>query len=106
MASVRVKIRGDEVETTADTASETLPANTVENGDSFNTDELDTGVTKSTAGLGMGEYSENPTSAEVPEPETYAETDAEGKNLTEPAQTVPTVEKGLSASEYGQIADE
>lgn len=99
------KNRGDEVETTIDTASETLPANTVENGDSFNTDELDTGVTKSTAGLGMGAYSENPTSAEVPVPETYSETDAEGKNLTEPVQTVPTVEKGLSESEYGQIAE-
>ena len=99
------KNRGEEVETALDTALETPPANTVENGDSFNTDELDTGVTKSTAGLGMGAYSENPTSAEVPEPETYSETDAEGKNLTEPVQTVPTVEKGLSESEYGKIAE-
>jgi len=90
----------DSAETTVASEAETLPANTVENGDSFNTDELDTGVIKSTAGLGMGAYSENPTSAEVPEPETYAETDADGKNLTEPAQTVPTVEQGLSASEY------
>jgi hypothetical protein len=77
-------------------------------GDGFNTDELDTGVrkeSKSTAGLGMGAYDETEASTEASEPETYAETDAEGKNLTEPAQTIPTVEQGLSASEYGQIAE-
>lgn len=77
-------------------------------GDGFNTDELDTGVkkeSKSTAGLGMGAYDETEASTEVSEPETYAETDADGKNLTEPAQTIPTVEQGLSASEYGKIAE-
>ena len=77
-------------------------------GDGFNTDELDTGVqkeSKSTAGLGMGAYDETEESTEASEPETYAETDADGKNLTEPAQTIPTVEQGLSASEYGQIAE-
>lgn len=100
-----IKDSKDSADNTAYSASETLPANTVENGDSFNTDELDTGVIKSTAGLGMGAYRENPTSTEVPEPETYAETDTEGKNLTEPVQTVPTVEKGLSESEYGKIAE-
>lgn len=78
------------------------------NGDEFNTDELDTGVkkeSKSTAGLGAGAYDETEASTEASEPETYAETDADGKNLTEPAQTIPTVEQGLSASEYGQIAE-
>ena len=77
-------------------------------GDGFNTDELDTGVkkeSKSTAGLGMGAYDETEASTEASAPETYAETDADGKNLTEPAQTIPTVEQGLSASEYGQIAE-
>lgn len=77
-------------------------------GDGFNTDELDTGVqkeSKSTAGLGMGAYDETEASTESSEPETYAETGAEGKNLTEPAQTIPTVEQGLSASEYGKIAE-
>ena len=77
-------------------------------GDGFNTDELDTGVkkeSKSTAGLGMGAYDETEASTEASEPETYAETDADGKNLTEPAQTIPTVERGLSASEYGKIAE-
>lgn len=77
-------------------------------GDGFNTDELDTGVqkeSKSTAGLGMGAYDETEASTEASEPETYAETGADGKNLTEPAQTIPTVEQGLSASEYGQIAE-
>ena len=76
--------------------------------DGFNTDELDTGVkkeSKSTAGLGMGAYDETEASTEASEPETYVETDADGKNLTEPAQTIPTVEQGLSASEYGQIAE-
>ena len=77
-------------------------------GDGFNTDELDTGVkkeSKSTAGLGMGAYDETEASTEASEPETYAETDADSKNLTEPAQTIPTVEQGLSASEYGKIAE-
>ena len=77
-------------------------------GDGFNTDELDTRVkkeSKSTAGLGMGAYDETEASTEASEPETYAETDADGKNLTEPAQTIPTVEQGLSASEYGKIAE-
>lgn len=77
-------------------------------GDDFNTDEIDTGVkkeSKSTAGLGMGAYDETEASTEASEPETYAETGADGKNLTEPAQTIPTVEQGLSASEYGKIAE-
>lgn len=78
-----------------------------ESGDSFNTDDLDTGIAKegkSTGGLAHG-VDETEASTEASEPETYAETDAEGKNLTEPAQTIPTVEQGLSASEYGQIAE-
>ena len=73
-----------------------------ESGDSFNTDDLDTGIAKegrSTGGLAHG-VDETEASTEASEPETYAETDAEGKNLTEPAQTIPTVEQGLSASEY------
>ena len=53
----------------------------------------------------MGAYDETEASTEAPEPETYTETGADGKNLTEPAQTIPTVEQGLSASEYGQIAE-
>lgn len=81
--------------------------NAVESGDSFNTDDLDTGIAKegrSTGGLAHG-VDETEASTEASEPETYAETDAEGKNLTEPAQTIPTVAQGLSASEYGQIAE-
>lgn len=99
--------KGDVVtKSSAEHSSEVL-TETVE-GDSFNTDELDTGVqkeSKSTAGLGMGAYDETEASTEASEPETYAETDADGKNLLEPAQTIPTVEQGLSASEYGQIAE-
>jgi len=78
-----------------------------ESGDSFNTDDLDTGIAKegrSTGGLAHG-VDETEASTEASEPETYAETDADGKNLTEPAQIIPTVEQGLSASEYGQIAE-
>lgn len=90
------------VEQSSDALTETIE------GDGFNTDELDTGVkkeSKSTAGLGLGAYDETEASTEASEPETYAETGADGKNLTEPAQTIPTVEQGLSASEYGQIAE-
>jgi hypothetical protein len=66
---------------------------------------LDTGVRKeekSNAGLGMGAYSETRASEEgSDEPETLAETDADGKNLTEPATSVPTIARDLSESEYG-----
>lgn len=95
------------VESSTPTKSNTKDESTVESGDSFNTDDLDTGIAKegrSTGGLAHG-VDETEASTEVSEPETYAETDAEGKNLTEPAQTIPTVEQGLSASEYGQIAE-
>ena len=74
-------------------------------GDGFNTNELDAGVQKeekSNAGLGMGAYSESRASEEGnSEPETLAETDADGKNLTEPATSVPTIARDLSESEYG-----
>lgn len=93
------------VVSTSSTASSALSEE--ESGDSFNTDDLDTGIAKegrSTGGLAHG-VDETEASTEASEPETYAETDADGKNLTEPAQTIPTVEQGLSASEYGQIAE-
>lgn len=99
--------KGDAVTKSSVEQSSEVLTETVE-GDGFNTDELDTGVqkeSKSTAGLGMGAYDETEASTEASETETYAETDADGKNLTEPAQTIPTVEQGLSASEYGQIAE-
>lgn len=74
-------------------------------GDGFNTNELDAGVQKeekSSAGLGMGAYSESRASEEAStEPETLAETDAEGKNLIAPATSIPTVARDLSESEYG-----
>lgn len=76
-------------------------------GDGFNTNELDAGVKKeekSNAGLGMGAYSESGASEEAStEPETLAETDAEGKNLTAPATSIPTVARDLSESEYGDV---
>jgi len=99
--------KGDAVTKSSVEQSSEVLTETVE-GDGFNTDELDTGVqkeSKSTAGLGMGAYDETEASTEASAPETYAETDADGKNLTEPAQNIPTVEQGLSASEYGQIAE-
>lgn len=95
------------VENATHTKSNPSDESAIESGDSFNTDDLDTGIAKegrSTGGLAHG-VDETEASTEVSEPETYAETDAEGKNLTEPAQTIPTVEQGLSASEYGQIAE-
>lgn len=95
------------VENSTPAKSNTKDESTVESGDSFNTDDLDTGIAKegrSTGGLAHG-VDETEASTEASEPETYAETDADGKNLTEPAQTIPTVEQGLSASEYGQIAE-
>lgn len=76
-------------------------------GDGFNTNELDAGVKKeekSNAGLGMGAYSESGASEEAStEPETLAETDAEGKNLTAHATSIPTVARDLSESEYGDV---
>ena len=95
------------VENATPTKSNLRDESAIESGDSFNTDDLDTGIAKegrSTGGLAHG-VDETEASTEASEPETYAETDAEGKNLTEPAQTIPTVEQGLSASEYGQIAE-
>lgn len=78
-------------------------------GDGFNTNELDAGVQKeekSNAGLGMGAYSEAPASTEGDtEPETLAETDADGKNVTVPVETAPTVARDLSASEYGAVVE-
>lgn len=78
-------------------------------GDGFNTNELDTGVQKeekSNAGLGMGAYSEAPVSTEgATETETLAETDADGKNVTVPVETAPTVARDLSASEYGAVVE-
>ena len=70
----------------------------LETGDGFNTDDLDTGVVHRAD-------EEAAASSESSVQETYAETDADGKNLTEPAQTIPTVETGLSESQYGQIAE-
>lgn len=95
------------VENATPTKSNPSNESAIESGDSFNTDDLDTGIAKegrSTGGLAHG-VDETEASTEASEPETYAETDADGKNLTEPAQTIPTVEQGLSASEYGQIAE-
>ena len=74
-------------------------------GDGFNTNELDTGVQKeekSNAGLGMGAYSEAPASTEG---DTEQETDADGKNVTVPVETAPTVARDLSASEYGAVVE-
>lgn len=95
------------VENATPTKSNPSNESAIESGDSFNTDDLDTGIAKegrSTGGLAHG-VDETEASTEASESETYAETDADGKNLTEPAQTIPTVEQGLSASEYGQIAE-
>ena len=89
-------------ETSTATKATTNGESTVESGDSFNTDDLDTGIAKeghSTGGLAHG-VDETEASTEASEPETYAEIGANGKNLTEPAQTISTVEQGLSASEY------
>lgn len=80
----------------------------LETGDGFNTDDLDTGVVKESkaqGGLAHRADEEATASSESSVQETYAETDADGKNLTEPAQTIPTVETGLSESQYGQIAE-
>jgi len=80
----------------------------LETGDGFNTDDLDTGVVKESkaqGGLAHRADEEAAASSESSVQETYAETDADGKNLTEPAQTIPTVETGLSESQYGQIAE-
>lgn len=74
-------------------------------GDGFNTNELDAGVQKeekSNAGLGMGAYSEAPASTEG---DTEPETDADGKNVTVPVETAPTVARDLSASEYGAVVE-
>lgn len=74
-------------------------------GDGFNTNELDAGVQKeekSNAGLGMGAYSEAPASTEG---DTEQETDADGKNVTVPVETAPTVARDLSASEYGAVVE-
>ena len=95
------------VENATPTKSNPKDESAIESGDSFNTDDLDTGIAKegrSTGGLAHG-VDETEASTEASEPETYAETDADGKNLTEPAQTIPTVAQGLSESEYGQIAE-
>ena len=80
----------------------------LETGDGFNTDDLGTGVVKESkaqGGLAHRADEEAAASSESSVQETYAETDADGKNLTEPAQTIPTVETGLSESQYGQIAE-
>jgi hypothetical protein len=80
----------------------------IETGDGFNTDDLDAGVVKESkaqGGLAHRADEEVAASSESSVQETYAETDADGKNLTEPAQTIPTVETGLSESQYGQIAE-
>lgn len=78
-------------------------------GDGFNTDELDTGVQKEsklTAGLGMGGYDETEASTEASEPETYAETDADGKNLTEPAQIANSNASDLSEKAQKKVTEE
>lgn len=98
---------------TKSTATESTVSNKesereLETGDGFNTDDLDAGVVKESkaqGGLAHLADEEAEVSSESSEPETYAETDADGKNLTEPAQTIPTVETGLSESQYGQIAE-
>ena len=80
----------------------------IETGDGFNTDDLDAGVVKESkaqGGLAHRADEEVAASSESSVQETYAETDADGKNLTEPAPTIPTVETGLSESQYGQIAE-
>jgi membrane protein len=69
-----------------------------ESGDSFNTDDLDTGIAKegrSTGGLAHG-VDETEASTEASEPETYAEKDADGRNLTEPAQISNVVATDVS----------
>lgn len=79
-----------------------------ESGDSFNTDDLDTGIDKegrSTGGLAHG-VDETETSTEASEPETYAETDAEGKNLTEPAQIANSDTTNLSEKDQKKVTEE
>lgn len=103
----RESVQSTSVESSAISTNTQSNESVEESGDSFNTDDLDTGIAKegrSTGGLAHG-VDETEASTEASEPETYAETGADGKNLTEPAQTIPTVEQGLSASEYGQIAE-
>lgn len=103
----RESVQSTSVESSAVSTNTQSNESVEESGDSFNTDDLDTGLAKegrSTGGLAHG-VDETEASTEASEPETYAETGADGKNLTEPAQTIPTVEQGLSASEYGQIAE-
>lgn len=103
----RESVQSTSVESSAVSTNTQSNESVEESGDSFNTDDLDTGIAKegrSTGGLAHG-VDETEASTEASEPETYAETGADGKNLTEPAQTIPTVEQGLSASEYGQIAE-
>lgn len=80
----------------------------VESGDSFNTDDLDTGIAKegrSTGGLAHG-VDETEASIEASEPETYSETDAEGKNLTEPAQIANSDTTNLSEKYQKKVTEE
>lgn len=103
----RESVQSTSVESSAVSTNTQSNESVEESGDSFNTDDLDTGIAKegrSTGGLAHG-VDETEASTEASEPETYAETGADGKNLTEPAQTIPTVEQGLSASEYSKIAE-
>lgn len=103
--SKKPKNSGVESSVTETSVTETQADRETVAGDGFNTNELDTGVRKeekSNAGLGMGAYSETRASEEGSDaPETLAETDADGKNLTEPATSVPTIARDLSESEYG-----
>lgn len=80
----------------------------MESGDSFNTDDLDTGIAKegrSTGGLAHG-VDETEASTEAYEPETYAETDADGKNLTEPAQIANSDASDLSEKAQKKVTEE
>lgn len=102
------KISETKSTSTESTVSNKESEREIETGDGFNTDDLDAGVVKESkaqGGLAHLADEEAEASSESSVPETYAETDADGKNLTEPAQTIPTVETGLSESQYGQIAE-
>ena len=102
------KISETKSTSTESTVSNKESEREIETGDGFNTDDLDTGVVKESkaqGGLAHRADEEAAASSESSVQETYAETDADGKNLTEPAQTIPTVETGLSESQYGQIAE-
>ncbi|WP_314874123.1 hypothetical protein [Stomatobaculum longum] len=81
----------------------------LETGDGFNTDDLDTGVVKESkaqGGLAHRADEEAAASSESSVQETYAETDADGKNLTEPAQIANSDASDLSEKAQKKVTEE